>query len=74
MISIYPIGTLVCIGNKKKRDMEVEIIAVCITTKGVEYRVNWWKGDELKDCWINQDQIEVKRNIKKIEIGFTTNE
>ena len=69
-ITVYPIGTIVLIGNKKKREIEAEIVSVLFSHKGIEYHVTWWIGHEQKDIWLTQEQMDVKKTIKKIEIGF----
>ena len=70
---ILPIGQIVYIGDRYKRDIKGEITAIKIMKESTEYEVTWWSGGVRKTEWVLKDDLSVKGKLNKKSLGFAAN-
>jgi len=68
----YQLGQIVYLGNRKERELEGEVVAIMIKPTHVEYEIMWWKEQERKTIWLNENEFSVKKGTKKGKLGFVT--
>lgn len=66
MIEIYHPGQKVM-----SNGVEVTVLQVLLdSTYDVSYKCSWWAGNDRKEQWLKDFELEYKRNADRTQIGF----
>jgi len=66
-IKLLNIGTIVKFGEDNK--IKGKISAITIRKNSVHYEISYWKLDESKTIWLNQEDLKIAK-VEKLTIGF----